>query len=702
MLSANGRTTIRWLTYIGVFLLVLAIIAGRVLLYISQERTFYWWDLANYQNIAYRTADQFQASPAKAFDAIRRSLGDDYNALFAIPLIPFLIVLGKSRSVYEVALALLYLLPFSLIMGAIASRMIVAASPRRVFWSAVAVTLLTPMTWAALLRGLPDVGAAALMGLAVWIYTGYIASRRLMLLLPVGCLIALAVLFRRHFAYIALAFMLAAVADRLLEIWTVMRHRRQPIKKQILHESLGLILVMLAAAATLLSLGRGFVDRVLTTDFAALYSSYIQPIGVMWNFFRMAFGWLAWLGAITGFILGYAQRTLTRAAVFIAIFGLTSAAVWLFIVRQTDLHYTLHFEPLIVLGLTALGWTIWLKTRGRFRVVALSLGGILVGLNVVTGLTSIAVIRQSVFADLFALQTAPLVSAAYDENISVLNYLREVVPNGKPIYMVASSSAWNNDLLVNAERALRGEVTLNFVNAPQVDSRDPYPLTALLRAQYAVVVEPFQHHMRIEEQTVLKVVYDLFVQPNSVIARDFIKLPVEFTYNDGISVEFYKRVQAASLETALATWQSIRAAMPNRPGGQLDWTYIGQTTAPIIAPEPDGSYSIRIHPVLPDGSARNTLLYLGGLSAMVNVSGTVKFIDNECQAVTLKFSTATSQPGQVMAEVPYRRSGASEFQFSFPRQDAQYLLLDVLSADPAHSLEACFVRANLQVSGRTW
>jgi len=97
MLSVSGRTTIRWLTYFGLILLLLVIIAGSVLSYVSQERTFYWWDLANYQNIAYRTADQFQTSPAKAFNAIRGSMREDYNALFAVPLIPFLIVQDSSH-----------------------------------------------------------------------------------------------------------------------------------------------------------------------------------------------------------------------------------------------------------------------------------------------------------------------------------------------------------------------------------------------------------------------------------------------------------------------------------------------------------------------------------------------------------------------------------------------------------------------------
>src|SRR3974377_810762 len=97
MLSVSGRTTIRWLTYFGLVLLLLVIIGGSVLSYVSQERTFYWWDLANYQNIAYRTADQFQTAPAQAFTAIHGSMSENYNALFAVPLIPIVIALGKSR-----------------------------------------------------------------------------------------------------------------------------------------------------------------------------------------------------------------------------------------------------------------------------------------------------------------------------------------------------------------------------------------------------------------------------------------------------------------------------------------------------------------------------------------------------------------------------------------------------------------------------
>jgi hypothetical protein len=49
-------------------------------------------------------------------------------------LIPFILVFGSSRLIYELALALAYLLPFALVMGAIATQLIRAHS-RPVFWA---------------------------------------------------------------------------------------------------------------------------------------------------------------------------------------------------------------------------------------------------------------------------------------------------------------------------------------------------------------------------------------------------------------------------------------------------------------------------------------------------------------------------------------------------------------------------------------
>jgi hypothetical protein len=68
---------------------------------------------------------------------------------------------------------------------------------------------------------------------------------------------------------------------------------------------------------------------------------------------------------------------------------------------------------------------------------------------------------------------------------------------------------------------------LNFLTPPQIDSRDSWPLEMLLQAQYVVIAHPVQHHLALEKQLLVKLVYDLFID-DQLVARDFVGLPVTF------------------------------------------------------------------------------------------------------------------------------------------------------------------------------
>jgi hypothetical protein len=84
-------------------------------------------------------------------------------------LAPFIFFFGDSRIVYIVSNALVYIVPFSLVMGVLATKIIPVHS-HIVFWSTTFLTLLIPPTWISTLRGYPDIGAAVLIGLAILFY----------------------------------------------------------------------------------------------------------------------------------------------------------------------------------------------------------------------------------------------------------------------------------------------------------------------------------------------------------------------------------------------------------------------------------------------------------------------------------------------------------------------------------------------------
>ena len=139
----------------GLTIAVVAVVASIVWVYVSSERFFYYWDHASYQEIARETAQAFRQSPVTGWLALRRSFQNDYNAAFALPLIPWILSFGSSRMSFELGSALVYLVPLPLAMGAVATRLI-PGRRRPAFWVAAWLALLTPMTWVPTLRGFPD------------------------------------------------------------------------------------------------------------------------------------------------------------------------------------------------------------------------------------------------------------------------------------------------------------------------------------------------------------------------------------------------------------------------------------------------------------------------------------------------------------------------------------------------------------------
>lgn len=187
---------------IDLFLLMglILVTAAIATFYISSEKFFYYWDLANYSNKTSELVESFRSSPHQAIKTFVKSLSDDYSQLPCLLLVPFIFLFGDSRIVYIVSSALVYIVPFSLVMGMLATKIIPVHS-RLVFWSTTFLTLLIPPTWISTLRGYPDIGAAVLIGLAVLIYLKDIKLKIWWQAPLIGVLLALAILFRRHFAY---------------------------------------------------------------------------------------------------------------------------------------------------------------------------------------------------------------------------------------------------------------------------------------------------------------------------------------------------------------------------------------------------------------------------------------------------------------------------------------------------------------------
>lgn len=372
----------------GLLSLYILLAIAIVYLYVSHEQTFFFWDRAAYYNWAWELTQTFLDSPQLAWQEIKQSLASDYNKLYVIPLIPLMSLAGQSRMSYIASVALVYQIPLGLILGKIASSITSSISPRVAFWSAAFITLVIPSTWYTLLEGYPDIGGTLGIAGAIWVYSYHRSFHAWIKIPAIGLLIALAFLFRRHFGYAAVSFMLGLFFQ---EIMIQPRNSASlSIVDTLKKQSLPLIKVGLIGICSLFWLSfltPSFLHYVLQQNLTQLYSSYAISASHVLLYYRTSFGWGMWVLGISGLGMAtFATQTLVKRKILLLLLGYLffSILIWWGYLRYPGVHYNLHFTLPLTLGVVSL---FDLFHRLKFQILLRGFLGFYLVLNFIIGLT---------------------------------------------------------------------------------------------------------------------------------------------------------------------------------------------------------------------------------------------------------------------------------------------------------------------------
>ncbi|MEZ2235396.1 hypothetical protein [Microcoleus sp.] len=689
----------------GFFLLLLVGVTVVVTsIYVSSERTFYWWDYAGYNNATVELVKSFRESPDKALRAVIESLAKEKNLLISLPLVPFLLWFGDSRLSYILSVSLIYVLPFRLLLGAISAKLIPFDS-RLVFWSTVAISLLIPMSWIPTLRGYLDTGGCVFLALAILVYLHDIKLKYWWQILLIGGSLAMAILFRRHFAYSAIAFFGAAIFQYLIEFILTYKSRQSQAIFLLLISGVKLGLIAATSLAVLMLVAGDFTRSALTVDYRNLYLAWSLSVPDILTRYASFYGLGTWLLVVIGFSAGMMTGILVgEAVVFVGIFGVLSLIEWLLVLRYGYLHYTIHVTPIALLGLSAFFWTTWLTLQGKVRYLMLGVAGLYLTVNAVLGLIPL----KFDFSAPFVASFGPLVRSDYGEVVKLVEFLRKIAPNQEPIYIAGASNSFNANILKQANRKLNppeGWWKLNTLGRPLIDSRDTYPLPELLMSQYVVVATPFQQVLlsdeqvlRPGEQDVVKVVYDAFTQ-NWEISRDFELLPEQFQLENGVLVRVYRRMRPSAIGTAIKTLHAMQQQIGEKPGTQLDWISLNQSvyTSPnySVTKEAHNLYHIVTHPIKNSQQIDTSFLYLGSLSAKNTILGQLNLPNKQCQGVFLRLTLWNNQ-GKLInsSETVYNSTALPKLNLLVEGKNPNYLLLEVLSTNKQDLTNQCQLEIN--------
>jgi len=614
--------------------------------FVRQERIFPYWDAAIYHNLTLALTDAFTRSPADGLHELRESLPEDYNSLFALPLVPGIMVAGERRLAFVLLVFVVYFIPY-LLAGAWLARGLLPQHPQRSMLAGAVFIVATPACWYHVALGYPDIGGAALIAGCVLLYGRWRRSGRLRTLMLMGLLAGLAIVFRRHYVYAVAALFAAVLADvgvgALAQRGSARGRARAAaewIGSVVLAAAVGwltirLILPSFFRQALASSSGRfaGWQQSVTDTMYSMVGTVGAVPLGLA------AIGWL------TVCLRGGGARAEFR----ILLMGTTAwAAAWSLHARQQPYHYP-HWLPLFVaLGLAALWLALREVSRRSLRLGGAVVMALLVFVGLVTGvpLAIPVATARALPRRLFPDPIAPRVNPAYDEVARLVTHLREIARPDDAILVAASSHALNFDIVRGAERTLygRGGARLKVQQFAQVDSLGKLPTSLLLGAAIVVVAIPFQHHLAPDQQKVVRVLLDA-VSGSWPIAADFELLPDRFTLGTpGTEVRLYRRVRPSSPEVSGDTTRRINQFVHGTPLDAPRWVLRSSPYPAEVTEEEAGRFRITAHPPRASEGARTVVELLGLRADRVRLTGWLSFFDERCAGVALLAGVGMEEP----------------------------------------------------------
>ncbi len=500
------------------FIIAAAVLNLLAVLYVNGGKAIFFWDDATYWSISRRIASGAADKGGFWSNVYKSVAAEDYNYIAALPSAAVMKLFGESRLAYVLGLVNMYLLPSYVMIYLLAKK--VSKAPKIAL---VITALLFPCTAFLTFIGFVDVGALLICLIAYYAYYPKNGAKDNPLrYVLIGALLVLAVLWRRYFAFFAVSFIVAMVADSAL-------FRRKWYAP---------VITLLTFASILGLCFTDFVIYKLMADYGSLYAGYKFPAMTDFKLIMRYFGLLLLIVLAVSSAAAYVKKKETRT-----VFMWLQAVVCLvmFISTQThgQQHLLLYIPSLIMITLIV--------------IRHITKEWMLVGLGALALLHSVFVYiprtQPHNIQEIKGLAVIPTFSMIperrtdTDEILALKQKLDQTVPDGDKLGVLASSFTLNEDILKNVEASLGIEETRKnyIVSLPQVDSRDR-DLSALYTVNYVLAAYPAQTHLAPGSQTVVEEAVRSF-EVYADIATAYEEVPECETVINGVTVKLYHRVR---------------------------------------------------------------------------------------------------------------------------------------------------------------
>jgi len=425
------------------------------------------------------------------------------------------------------AIAALYVVPVAFI----AARLTVAkrdgAAPATSLL-AIFAALTFPTFWNSSLRGMIDVAGLVPLALAALLVlkTHYLTRASWKSALAFGFLLWMTFLFRRWYAFAIIAFATASF------IATALATRRESMPPLDIARRMALVygLAGAACALPLIVFQGALVGRILTTDYADIYSAYEAGLLAQLTAYLRYFGILTLGLAFLGVGMSVARGQLW------AVFTVSVAVLTALLFSRVQSPGVQHILPVALFVFPAFFFGVqtiadWLPKWGRLALVAL------LALNFVS---TYVPGRWGPFESTRAIfpkeRFPPLRIDNFYEYVRLIGDLKALGKNSK-ITVYASSATLSSSLL----EAIDDGVGERMTSVGQVDRRDGFKWESL-DADYFIIGTPTPTHLALSDQRVITIPSEEIAAGVSIGAA-LEALPSVYKLAEGVSARIFKRTR---------------------------------------------------------------------------------------------------------------------------------------------------------------
>ncbi len=502
--------------------------------YVHREQNIYFWDFNGYWRFWQQFGESISTSPYRALSELLYSVrNDDYN-LIPVALTSFFYVIGGgSRISYILSLALVYLIPVSILFSCLINQ---TQNRKSLIWKAV--SLILPITfvpfWAPILRGYPDICGIAFIIYAVYFSNKNDFSLKLNIKKAIfyGLVLLAPFLLRRWYAYSVLSLYIS------LPVLNYYFHKegKHSINK-IKRITIFFFFSGMTSILVSLLLQFNLIKRIASTDYSFIYSAYQSSLATSLHNVIHDIG--LYILPIFFASLCFSVFGKKDKKDYLVIFSSFNLFFSFFIFTKTQspgVQHCLPFALWVLIASTLALQSLFFSMKNDIckLILAVLISCACVYINKVSLFDSD---RKWIDSDL-PKKYLPMRLDNYDNYLKLISDIQSIMNEKDKLTVLSSSNILNDNML---DTLSNQKLNKFIVGASQVDLRDGLNIQSLI-SEYFIVADPIQTHLEASGQQVITIPANELLHGDG-IGKAFKRIGTGYQLDNGVTAYIYKKTR---------------------------------------------------------------------------------------------------------------------------------------------------------------